>query len=80
MWTWILIIAGYAAGMLAFHLLGGITAAGRAIENWGRTSSARRLERSGLDARTFAKARLGRAARRDSAQDRAGGGSPESPD
>ena len=62
MWTWVLVIVGYAAGMLAFHLLGGITAAARAIETWGRTSSTRRLERSGLGPRRFAKARLGKAA------------------
>jgi hypothetical protein len=69
MWTWVLIVAGYAAGMLAFHLLGGIAAAARAIENWGRTSSTRRLHRSGLNARTFARARLGERGRRDAAGD-----------
>jgi hypothetical protein len=63
MWTWVFIIIGYAAGMLAFHLLGGITAAARAIETWGRTSSTRRVERSGLGSRGFAEARLGKAVR-----------------
>jgi hypothetical protein len=66
MWTWVLIIVAYAAGMFAFQLLGGIAAAGRAFENWGRASSARRVERSGLGARGFANARLGKTARRDS--------------
>ena len=42
MTTWIIIAVGYAIGMGLFHLLGGIGAAGRAIERWGATSS--RLE------------------------------------
>jgi len=47
----------YACGLLFFQLLGGIGAAGRAIERWGRESSVRSLERSGLSAEDFARAR-----------------------
>jgi hypothetical protein len=58
MWEWVLVGAAYAFGLLFFQLLGGIGAAGRAIENWGRVSSRRRLERSGLSADDFARDRL----------------------
>jgi hypothetical protein len=57
---WILIGLGYAFGLLFFQLLGGIGAAGRAIERWGRESSVRRLERSGLSPESFVRSRLGR--------------------
>lgn len=50
----------YAAGLLFFQLLGGIGAAGRAIERWGRESSLRRIERSGLTPESFARSRLRR--------------------
>lgn len=60
MLEWILIGLGYGFGLLFFQLLGGIGAAGRAIERWGRESSVRRLERSGLSPESFARARLGR--------------------
>jgi hypothetical protein len=39
MTTWIIIGGGYVLGMAFFHLLGGLGAAGRAIERWGATSS-----------------------------------------
>lgn len=58
MWEWVLVGVAYAFGLLFFQLLGGITAAGRAIESWGRTSSSRRLERSGLSPENFARSRL----------------------
>ena len=60
MWGWVLIVAGYSVSLFAFQLLGGIAAAGRAIESWGRSSSARRIARSGGSAKSFADARLGR--------------------
>ncbi|HEU4449852.1 MAG TPA: hypothetical protein VFR63_07730 [Gaiellaceae bacterium] len=60
MLEWILIGLGYTFGLLFFQLLGGIGAAGRAIERWGRESSVRRLERSGLSPESFVRSRLGR--------------------
>ena len=60
MLEWILIGLCYACGLLFFQLLGGIGAAGRAIERWGRESSVRRLERSGLSPESFVHSRLGR--------------------
>ncbi|HSK15023.1 MAG TPA: hypothetical protein VK915_02545 [Gaiellaceae bacterium] len=59
MLEWILVGAGYAVGLLFFQLLGGIGAAGRAIERWGRESSRRRVAQSGLGAEEFSRARLG---------------------
>ena len=56
---WIVIGVLYAFGLLIFQLLGGIGAAGRAIERWGRESSLRRLERSGLTPESFDRDRLG---------------------
>lgn len=44
MWEWILIVGLYALGMGLFHIFGGLRAAGEAIENWGRASSARHEE------------------------------------
>jgi hypothetical protein len=57
---WIVIGVLYAFGLLFFQLLGGIGAAGRAIERWGRESSVRRLERSGLTPESFARSRVRR--------------------
>jgi len=57
---WFLIGLAYAFGLLFFQLLGGIGAAGRAIERWGRESSVRRMERSGLSPESFAHSRVGR--------------------
>ena len=37
---WIIVGALYAFGMGCFHLLGGIRAAGEALRNWGRASTA----------------------------------------
>jgi hypothetical protein len=56
---WIVVLVLYGFGLLFFQLLGGISAAGRAIERWGRESSLRRLERSGVSTEEFARARLG---------------------
>jgi hypothetical protein len=60
MLEWIVVGICYAFGLLFFQLLGGIGAAGRAIERWGRESSLRRMERSGMSPESFAHARLGR--------------------
>lgn len=60
MLEWLVIGVLYAFGLLFFQLLGGIGAAGRAIERWGRESSIRSLERSGLASEDFARSRLGR--------------------
>ena len=56
---WILIGLGYAVGLLFFQLLGGIGAAGRAIERWGRESSVRRIERSGLTPEDYGRTHAG---------------------
>lgn len=58
MWEWVLVGVAYTFGLLFFQLLGGISAAGRAIESWGRASSTRRLEQSGLSPGHFARSRL----------------------
>ena len=57
---WIVIGVLYAVSLLFFQLLGGIAAAGRAIERWGRESSVRRVERSGLSPGDFARSRVRR--------------------
>ena len=55
-----LIVVGYGVSLFAFQILGGISAAGRAFENWGRRSSERRLAKSGLSAESFARSRVTR--------------------
>jgi hypothetical protein len=60
MWTWVIIIAGYAFSIFFFHILGGVAAASDAIQSWGRRSVERTLERSGLSASSFARSRLSR--------------------
>ena len=42
MWTWIFLVVGYVAVLFGFRLMGGMSAAGRAITTWGERSSARR--------------------------------------
>jgi hypothetical protein len=58
MWTWILIIGGYAFSIFFFCLLGGIGAASDAIQSWGRSTAQRALDRSGASPSSFARARL----------------------
>jgi hypothetical protein len=41
MLTWIVVIALYAVGIGLFHILGGLSAAGEAIESWGRAHAHR---------------------------------------
>jgi hypothetical protein len=59
-WTWVIIVVGYAVSLFAFQILGGISAAGRAFENWGRRASERQLEQSGLSPESFARSRVSR--------------------
>jgi hypothetical protein len=56
---WIVVVCLYLFVLFFFHLLGGLGAAGRAIERWGRESSIRRVEQSGLGWDEFARRRLG---------------------
>jgi hypothetical protein len=60
MWTWILIVGGYAFSMFFFHILGGIAAASDAIQSWGRSSAERAVDRSGASPGSFARSRLSR--------------------
>ena len=60
MWSWIVIIVGYAFSIFFFRLVGGINSAADAIQNWGRSSSMRRLRKSGHSPGSFARARLKR--------------------
>jgi hypothetical protein len=41
-WGWVWIVALYVLGIGFFHWLGGIGAAGDAIERWGRATAERR--------------------------------------
>ncbi len=54
-----IIVVGYGVSLFAFQLLGGIGAAGRAFESWGRNVSRRRVDESGLSPEGFARSRLG---------------------
>ena len=60
MWSWIVIIVGYAFSIFFFRLVGGINSAADAIQSWGRRSSVRRLRKSGHSPGSFARARLKR--------------------
>jgi hypothetical protein len=60
MWTWVIIVVGYAFSLFFFRLVGGINSAADAIQNWGRSSSVRRLRRGGHSPRSYARSRLGR--------------------
>jgi hypothetical protein len=39
MWSWIVVLVLYAVGMGLFHVLGGLRAAGEAIESWSRANT-----------------------------------------
>ena len=39
--SWIVVVVLYVAGIGMFHLLGGLGAAGEALQEWGRRSSTR---------------------------------------
>jgi hypothetical protein len=45
---WILIAVGYVAVLVLFRFLGGFGSAGRAIEQWGRTTAEKRRSRLSL--------------------------------
>lgn len=60
MWTWVLIVCGYAFSIFFFHIVGGINSAADAIQGWGRRSSERRIRRAGLSPASFARDRLSR--------------------
>ena len=47
-WDWLIIGAGYVLGLAFFQVLGGLQAASRAIQNWGRATGVRRAEKLGL--------------------------------
>ena len=59
MWTWLLIVGGYAFSLFFFRIVGGINSAADAIQSWGRSSSERRLKRSGDSPSSYARSRLG---------------------
>jgi len=59
-WSWIVIVAAYVFSIFFFRLVGGINSAADAIQNWGRSSSVRRLRKSGHSPGSFARARLKR--------------------
>jgi hypothetical protein len=59
-WTWVIIVVGYAISLFFFHLVGGINSAADAIQNWGRNSSEKRLRRSGKSPASYARSRLSR--------------------
>jgi hypothetical protein len=46
MWSWIVVLVLYAVGMGLFHVLGGLRAAGEAIENWGRANASAPVEQA----------------------------------
>ncbi len=44
-WDWVIVAFAYVIGLGFFQVLGGFASASRAIQQWGRASSARRLAR-----------------------------------
>jgi hypothetical protein len=58
MWTWIFIAVGYGFSMFFFHVLGGLASASEAIQSWGRSSSRRAIEQSGMSPGAFARSRV----------------------
>jgi hypothetical protein len=50
MWGWILIAVLYVLGMGFFHWLGGIGAAGEAIQRWGHATAERKRRTSSSSA------------------------------
>jgi hypothetical protein len=59
-WNWVIIVGCYAFAAFFLRLIGGFNSAADAIASWGKSSSARRLSRSGQSPATFARARLNR--------------------
>ena len=60
MWNWVVIVGGYAFAAFFLRLVGGFNSAGDAISRWGRSSSAKRLAKSGKSPASYARSRLGR--------------------
>jgi hypothetical protein len=59
-WTWALIVGGYAFSIFFFRILGGIGAASDAIQSWGRSWAERAIKESGESPGSFARSRLAR--------------------
>ena len=59
-WNWVVIVGCYAFAALFLRLIGGFNSAADAISTWGRSSSARRIWRSGHTPSTFARSRVKR--------------------
>jgi hypothetical protein len=59
-WNWVVIVGGYAFAAFFLRLIGGFNAAGDAISKWGRSSSIKRLAKSGQSPVSYARARLRR--------------------
>jgi hypothetical protein len=60
MWNWIVIVLGYGFAAFFLRLIGGFNAAGDAIQNWARSSSAKRIRRTGRSPGAYARSRLSR--------------------
>jgi hypothetical protein len=60
MWNWAIIVGGYAFAAFFLRLVGGFNSAGDAISKWGRSSSAKRLAKSGESPASYARSRLRR--------------------
>jgi hypothetical protein len=59
-WNWVIIVGGYAFAAFFLRLIGGFNSAGDAIARWGRSSSAKRMAKSGQSPATYARSRLPR--------------------
>jgi hypothetical protein len=59
MWTWVIIVVGYAFSLFFFRIVGGLGSAAEAIQSWGRHSAVTRLRNDGGSPRTYARSRLG---------------------
>ncbi len=57
-WTWVIIVGGYAFSMFFFHILGGLAAASDAIQSWGRSTAQRAIEERGASPASFARSRV----------------------
>jgi hypothetical protein len=59
-WDWVIIVGCYAFAAVFLRLIGGFSSAADAIASWGKSSSVRRLSRSGQSPANFARSRLSR--------------------
>jgi hypothetical protein len=60
MWNWAIIVGGYAFAAFFLRLIGGFNSAGDAFAKWGRSSSARRMAKTGQSPASYARSRLRR--------------------